>query len=158
MLGVQPASVHLWGSQRPVMRQFIQGEHRLYPPLSLQVNECKKESLSASPMSLGDPVRVRSCSWQIGQGASGRVLCLPLSGLSGDREGLASSCVCKLSISMFFLSRSCWRPLISACECHTARNLSREDTLLCALCVPTHLFKHAQLKASLKNSLHLCAF
>ena len=49
----------------------------------------------------------------------GQPLYLPLSGHSGDREGLASSWVLKLSISAFLVSRSCWRLLISACGCQT---------------------------------------
>lgn len=40
--------------QRPMMRQCIKGQDRLFPQLLLQVNECKKESLTVSPIRQGN--------------------------------------------------------------------------------------------------------
>lgn len=72
--------------------------------LLLPVNKCTNREFSLSPV-LKLP---HSCS----AGGSPR---LPFSEFSADDEGLVSSWVCRLLISAFLLSTSCWRLLISTC-------------------------------------------
>lgn len=115
--------------QRPMMRHWIKGRDRLFPTAAtaLRVTECKKKKKKGV-------VHCQLSGWVTLSGlvekARGQVLRLPLSELSGDKEGLASSWVCRLSISAFLLSRSCWRLLISACGCHTVRKKKKGHEVL----------------------------
>lgn len=87
--------------ERDMMRQFIKGqEGRLFPQLLLRVNECNKESLTVSPIRLGNSVRVRDA----------------VVGRFGG--GLEAGCFAYLSPSSRGLARV-W----SAAECASSRSL-----------------------------------
>lgn len=79
--------------QRPMMRQFIKGQYRLFPQLLLQVNECKKESLTVSTIRLGNFVRVKDCCWQICRGLEARCFAyLSLSSRGIEKVWPAAEC------------------------------------------------------------------
>lgn len=136
--------------QRPMMRQCIKGLDRLFPQLLLQVDECKKESLTVSPVRLGSAIRVRGCGWQVGWGlGAGCFAYLSLSSQGIEGVWPAAECASSRSLRSYWAeaAEGCWSPPAGATQWGVLAEKTCSSAQMHRVCAKTCLFKHTQLKA-----------
>lgn len=141
--------------QRPMMREFIKGQDRLFPQLLLWVNECKRESLTVSPIRLGNSVRVRGC-WQLGRGLeAGCFAYLSLSSRWKERVWPAAECASFRSQHSYWAeaAEGCWSRPVGATQWEIF-NFRKNKQFYTSLCANTYLLNSSSFISTKTRHMH----